>query len=330
MIESLRRFWSGFALALLILMPASDADAGVATCAGKEATIVGTKDADTLRGTAGDDVIVGGDGHDVIEGLEGNDTICSGEGYDTVYGGAGDDRLEDTGTVLPHESGGVIPPGFAAGGAGNDVIAGYDVADGEDGNDILMAGPSQGPVNLYGGFGDDTLVGGDVWEDERGDWLWGGLGDDVLYGGDHSDHFYPGLGNDTVVGGEGSDWLWLSDSPGPVWVDLGAGEARGPAGIDSLRGIEVVHGSDFPDYLVGSPRGEVLIGCGGSDVIYGLGGSDALFGDPMPGSILSFDCMAPRTELDLLNGGDGFDLCGIPDLRFACEDPCDDMYYCEP
>jgi subtilisin-like proprotein convertase family protein len=63
------------------------------TCAGWEATIVGTAGADVLTGTSGPDVIVAGAGRDTVRGGGGHDTICAGGGNDTVAGGGGGDLL---------------------------------------------------------------------------------------------------------------------------------------------------------------------------------------------------------------------------------------------
>ena len=64
-----------------------------ATCAGKRATIVGTKRADRLRGTPGRDVIAALGGNDRVAALGRADIVCGGAGRDTLRGGAGRDRL---------------------------------------------------------------------------------------------------------------------------------------------------------------------------------------------------------------------------------------------
>lgn len=71
-------------------------------CAGKRATIVGTREDDELVGTrrrdvivalAGDDVVRGGRGDDIICGGRGNDKLIGGPGRDVLRGGAGHNRL---------------------------------------------------------------------------------------------------------------------------------------------------------------------------------------------------------------------------------------------
>lgn len=91
------------------------------TCAGIEATIVGTDGDDIIMGTTGNDVIVGLGGNDTIRGLDGNDVICGGDGNDVLFGGNGDDRL--------------------FGEAGNDVLigeAGVDTLSGGAGNNHFV------------------------------------------------------------------------------------------------------------------------------------------------------------------------------------------------
>lgn len=63
------------------------------SCGGRQATIVGTRRADSLRGTKKRDVFVGKGGKDVLIGLGGDDLICGGKGDDKLVAGKGDDKL---------------------------------------------------------------------------------------------------------------------------------------------------------------------------------------------------------------------------------------------
>ena len=111
--------------------PASPLPGGP-TCAGVEATIVGTDGNDVLIGTSGQDVIWAGAGHDVIRGLGGNDILCGGAGRDRIFAGKGGD--------------------IVSGGAGRDRIRGGAGADTLSGD--------RGPDRMSGGRGDDILRGG--------------------------------------------------------------------------------------------------------------------------------------------------------------------------
>jgi uncharacterized delta-60 repeat protein len=112
--------------------PGGRGGSGVPRCAGKRATIVGSKRSERLKGTARNDVIVALGGNDKIAGGRGNDILCGGDGNDVLSGDAGKDR--------------------AYGQNGKDSLAGGD------GNDRLDGG--SGDDKLNGGGGTDTLGGG--------------------------------------------------------------------------------------------------------------------------------------------------------------------------
>jgi hypothetical protein len=92
-------------------------------CAGRTATINGTKAADKLRGTKGNDVIALQGGRDKVNGRGGKDRICGGGGKDRIKGGGGKDRIK-----------------------------------GQKGKDTLRGGG--GKDRLGGGKGRDRIVGG--------------------------------------------------------------------------------------------------------------------------------------------------------------------------
>ena len=92
-------------------------------CAGRVATIAGSRGRDRIKGTKKRDVIAGLGGNDVIKGLRGNDLICGGRGKDKLIGGPGKDTLR-----------------------------------GDAGKDVLLGGSSKD--KLLGGRGGDKLVGG--------------------------------------------------------------------------------------------------------------------------------------------------------------------------
>ena len=99
--------------------------------------------------------------------------------------------------------------GLLKGGAGDDLLYGFDKDDRIDGGagaDLLDGG--DGADRLYGGAGVDTLEGGD-----GHDRLYGGAGDDTLEGGDGHDLLDGGAGADTLTGGEGKDWFTLYQGP---------------------------------------------------------------------------------------------------------------------
>jgi Ca2+-binding RTX toxin-like protein len=171
----------------------------VATCDGREATIVGTDGDDALLGTAGDDVIVGLRGNDTINGRGGNDVVCGNDGDDTIAAGAGNDR------VLGGDGADTID-----GGVGGDVITGGSGADhilGSADPDLILAGTGNDTVD--GGTGNDIIVGESGDDDLVGrsgdDYVDGGTGNDQVSGSQDDDTLQGGPGNDTVRGQAGLD-----------------------------------------------------------------------------------------------------------------------------
>lgn len=67
------------------------------------------------------------------------------------------------------------------------------------GSDYIDAGWNTAPAALFGGAGNDTVVGG-----LARDTLYGGNGNDRLVGNASTDSLYGEMGNDTLVGGDGS------------------------------------------------------------------------------------------------------------------------------
>lgn len=66
---------------------------GAPRCAGRSATIVGTRRADEISGTRHRDVIAALAGNDTVLGRGGDDIICGGRGNDRLIGGRGRDVL---------------------------------------------------------------------------------------------------------------------------------------------------------------------------------------------------------------------------------------------
>ncbi|MBB4268198.1 calcium-binding protein [Roseospira visakhapatnamensis] len=147
------------------------------------------------------------------------------------------------------------------------------------------------------GDGDDVVVGND--EANR---IVGGRGHDVLTGG---------VGADTLEGGEGSDTADYGASGAAIQVNLATGAASGgDADGDTLVAIEIVHGTEFADTLVGNDEDNVLRGAAGEDSLQGGLGDDVLAGgegaDDVSGGD-GDDTLFGGAGDDLLSGGVGND-----------------------
>jgi uncharacterized repeat protein (TIGR01451 family) len=148
-------------------------------------------------------------------------------------------------------------PAVIFGGAGNDILVGgggNDQIEGEDGNDTIV-----------GGSGHDVLCG-----DNGRDVLVGGLGNDTLFGEAGNDVLAGSAGEDLLLGGDGSDVL-----------DGGVGNDRlyGQSGNDTLVGgvgNNVLVGGSGNDRLIARAGRNILIGGTGMDTLYGNAFDDIL------------------------------------------------------
>jgi len=256
----------------------------------------------------------GGSGNDTIVGGFITDSLNSENNNRANYQNAGSAVTVVLGTA---DIDGNPLPGSASGGAGNDTLLfinqvrgsnfadiltgsdsalteqfdggnGNDTIDGKGGFDIARYDRATSAVTAtLGGLSDGTATGGasgtDILRNIEG--LRGSAFNDILTGSNRTDTFETFIGNagnDTIDGMGGIDRVDYSSSPGAVTVTLG-GASDGSAfdgfgGIDILRNIESVRGSEFNDTLIGSNTTaytEIFNGGrGGDDNINGMGGND--------------------------------------------------------
>ncbi|PSL19093.1 calcium-binding protein [Shimia abyssi] len=156
-------------------------------------TLNGSTDNDTLFGGAGDDTISGAGGDDWLVGQGGNDSVSGGAGNDTIAMGGDNDFYGFDGTNIIDE-------------AGDDLVRG--------GRDSDWLQDASGANTLYGGLGDDIIIGASDGTDAEADLLGAGYGDDVIIG-DNGDTINGGAGDDTFgvlfTFGNGSDPVTISD-----------------------------------------------------------------------------------------------------------------------
>jgi Ca2+-binding RTX toxin-like protein len=224
--------------------------------------IVGDQDGNGLFGQAGDDTIRGGASGRLADGTA--DVLSGDQGDDTLVGGSGQDLATyariPVAVVVDLASG-------TARGQGGDKLSGVEAVQGSRLDDRLLGGPGG---DLIGGSGGDDLV------DGRG----------------------------------GADTVFYNDVRGPVRVELaptlvasaqagatedgtGTGEA---AGIDVLRDVENIWGTNGADELHGDDAANRIRALGGDDLLFGYSG------------------------VDRLDGGDGED---------SCFDPAEESVDCE-
>jgi hypothetical protein len=176
-----------------------------------------------------------------------------------IIGGSGNDTL----TIDQTNSAFTIPTRIF-GGAGDDSIVGgggKEFLSGGSGDDTIIAG--SGTTIVDGGGGNDSVTGG-VGDDS----IYGGKGADTLASGGGNDYFDGGKGKDVITAGGGSDTLF------------------GAQGHNDLSG-----GSGSAFFIAGG--GHNHINCGsGSDTVNGAGANDQVT-DNSGGAVTNDDGPAP-------------------------------------
>lgn len=216
--------------------------------------------------------------------------------------------------------------------------AGGGTITGTAGDDVILGSAAEDRID--GGAGNDVICGGG-----EHDVLIGGPGDDVLLGEAGTDEVIPGPGDDLVDGGPSRyDTLSYRDTTRGIRADMASGRVTGE-GIDTVRNVEYLTGTMWPDRIIAGPNtasveglagDDVLIGSAGSDRLQGGGGRDRIDGGPGrdevdggagkdllrggPGD----DILVGGVSVDVVRGGAGDDLlfgatphdCGSGDCRF--------------
>lgn len=310
---------------------------------GDDCDITGTPTGDLLVGTPMAETVCGLAGNDSIQGLSGDDTLDGGAGLDEVrYSDAGPGGVTvdlEAGTATGDGTGtdALLDIENVVGSAYDDFLSGdaaRNILEGDDGEDKLVGGP-EGDF-LFGGDANDDLW-AEIYRDEDGDRgdttginrLYGGDGQDFMIGGDGADQLYGGndgdvmvgnAGDDLLIGGPGGDRIAYTYAMGGVTVDLrpdagGFGRASGADGNDRIRDVEAVRGSQFDDTLRGDAGPNTLDGINGNDRLEGFDGNDRL----LAGS--GDDTLLGGAGDDLYDGGAGTDIAQIADAGFAPYDP---------
>ncbi len=252
-----------------------------------------------------------------------NATFVPTAGVLTIIGDAADNTI----TVSRNAAGNILVNGGAVqvlGGTPTVANTAKITAFGLGGNDSISLDETNGALpaaGLFGGVGNDTLVGG-----SGADQLFGQAGNDTLLGKGGFDLLFGGADNDTLTGGDADDQVFgESGNDRMIWnpgddTDLN----EGGAGIDT---VEVNGGGGAEAFTVtangtrvrfdrldpapfsidiGTSENLVLNANGGNDSFSATGNLAALIKITVDGGA-GDDTILGSNGIDLLLGGDGND-----------------------
>jgi subtilisin-like proprotein convertase family protein len=151
--------------------------------------------------------------------------------------------------------------------------------------------------NVFGGDGDDTMIGNREDNDLSGgrgdDHLQGAAGNDALIGGEGNDILKGWAGMDSLYGGEGDDVIQGGMEDDLLWGDSGDDDLPEEHGAHVMEGNDILNGGYGDDRLFGNEGFDTMSGGYGNDLLYAGEGDDVLDGGH---------------DNDILEGGAGNDL----------------------
>ena len=253
-------------------------------------TLTGTPFADTISGRRGSDFLFGLGNADLLDGGRGNDQLDGGTGNDIMIGGKGDDTY-----VVDSIGDQIIEFANEGSDTVRTTLASYTIASTLENLAFVGSGPFTGNGNA------------------RANVVTGGGANDILHGAGGSDRLNGANGRDNLSGDDGNDTL-----------DGGSGRDKlaGGNGNDTLFGRDFndrLDGEMGRDALDGGTGDDTLIGGLGNDIVDGGSGKDtAIFsGFKNDYSILNVDGKLEVKDLNLADGNDGTDtLSGVEILQF--------------
>ncbi len=250
-------------------------------------------------------------------------SFIPGAGLLSVFG----DDLDNAITISRNAAGLILINGGAVqvtGGQPTVANTAQMVVFGQAGNDMLVLDESNGalpPAQMFGGTGNDTIIGG-----SGGDLLFGQAGNDTLLGKGGNDFLFGGAGNDTLTGGDGDDQVFgeggndrMIWNPGDDTDLFEGGDGTDTAEVNGGNGAEVFTATangtrvrfdrlnPAPFSLdIGTTEKLVVNMNGGDDSFSATGNLAALISVTVDGGAGN-DTILGSNGADTLIGGDGND-----------------------
>lgn len=249
--------------------------------------ITGSDFDDILIGDDQDNLIVGGKGNDTLSGRGGNNTLDGGEGINTADYSDAESGIE---VDLTKDNNQVEDNGFG----GKDTLINIQAIVGSDYDDKFITGV--GTTIIDGGAGDDHFkVGGNE------------ASITFLSGNSGNNTYEAGAGFNNYLGGTGFDTLSYVNAAYGISIDFNKSIVydNGFSGIDILKDINKVIGTNFDDYFVlGNGDHSVDGGLGNNTIIAGSGNNKIDGGSQGAGFINTVDYSNATSglEMDLVTG----------------------------
>src|SRR5262245_31367451 len=242
-------------------------------------------------------------------------SFLPGPGTLSVFG----DALDNTITISRNAAGQILVNGGAVtvtGGTPTVANTALIQVSGLDGNDTITLDEANGALpaaQLFGGNGNDTLIGG-----SGADMLFGQAGNDTLLGKGGNDFLFGGADDDPLTGGDGDDQVFgESGNDRMIWnpgddTDLN----EGGDGIDTVE----VNGGNGSEVFTATPNGTrvrfdrldpapftIDIGTSENLVVNMNGGDDTFTGSNGLATLINLTVDGGAGN-DTITGGDGDDL----------------------
>jgi Ca2+-binding RTX toxin-like protein len=136
------------------------------------------------------------------------------------------------------------------------------VVEGGAGNDLIDASASRVPVVLFGGSGNDRLVGSKFSDiligGDGNDRLFGNRGNDLIVGGAGKDDLHSVFGKDLLVGGSVAFENDLSALSAALSAWMSSGQAIGSTAITDDRVRDILYGTPGVDALLAGVGDKVV------------------------------------------------------------------------
>ena len=243
--------------------------------------------------------ITGTSSSETLMGTDEDDRILTNDGNDIVYGGKGDDEING------------YPKGE------KNSLGQWDSWTFWSSADSLI---------IYGGLGDDFIIGGqsddEIYGEDGADYIVGYEGNDIARGGNGNDYLSGREGNDSLYGDAGNDIIRFDngndnafggdgdDRIGGYITSTGLNRAINWIYFISELGQNSLHGGDGNDELIAGPNGDKLYGENGNDILVGRNGDDYLDGGEGDDWLIGDegnDTLVAGNGFDYLSGGNGND-----------------------